>query len=212
MRKNLIAFLGLSHLVGRLRQVATLLIALGACGCLPAVARADVAAGQGALVPPTASVPASQAMTGVQTGPTVFQGQPAAVSTTAAVASARKLHRPVTAAIAATTCWSWTPWEKGTNAFGGTVWQYNQGLYWCGNGSGITYRAASNDYPSALGIGWSFSGNLGYWNQGGQGYNLWTHWNQGHFCLASYFGCVQNSYPWIQSTVYGNGYGTASYG
>lgn len=42
------------------------------------------------------------------------------------------------------------------------MWQYNQGLYWCGNGSWITYRAASNNYPSSLGIGWSFVGNMGY--------------------------------------------------
>jgi hypothetical protein len=62
----------------------------------------------------------------------------------------------------------------------------------CGNGSWITYRAASNNYPSSLGIGWSFSGNI--------------------FCLASYFSCVQNSYPWIQSTVYANGSDTASMG
>ncbi len=92
------------------------------------------------------------------------------------------------------------------------MWQYNQGPYWCGNGSWITYRAASNNYPSSLDIGWSFSGNMGYWNQGGEGYNRWVHWNQGHFCLASYFSCVQNSYPWIQSTAYANGSGTASMG
>jgi hypothetical protein len=145
-------------------------------------------------------------------GSTVFHGRRAAVSAAAATATARKLHRSVKAAVAATYCWSWTPAEKGTNVFGGTVWQYNQGLYWCGNGSWITYRAASNNYPSALGIGWDFKGNGSYWNQGGEGYNLWTHWNQGHFCLASYFGCVQNSYPWIQSTVYANGAGYYSVG
>ena len=202
MRKTLIA----------LRRLAVVPVVLGACGCFAAVASADMAVGEGALVPPTGPAPASEVVVRVASGPTVFHGQAAPASAVAAAATARKLHKSVKAAVASTYCYSWTPWEKGYNAFSGTVWQYNQGLYWCGNGSWITYRAASNNYPSSLGIGWSFSGNMGYWNQGGEGYNLWVHWNQGHFCLASYFSCLQNSYPWIQSTVYANGSGTASMG
>ena len=83
------------------------------------------------------------------------------------------------------------------------MWQYNQGPYWCGNGSWITYRAASNNYPSSLDIGWSFSGNMGYWNQGGEGYNRWVHWNQGPdpVCRST----TGESWWWIRVSEEGSG-------
>jgi hypothetical protein len=148
----------------------------------------------------------------VKNSGTAFHAQRAPITAAGVQASAKALHTSVQAAVAATYCWSWTPWVAGYDLFGIKVWQYNQGLYWCGNGSWITYRAAAHDYPSNTFLGWSFEGNLGYWNIGGTGYNLWEHWNQGHFCLISYFSCVQNSYPWIDSKVYANGYGTARFG
>ena len=179
-----------------------------------------VAAGTLAALPGSAGAAAkarsaskTARMAHVEASVMTFHAHRAPLTAAAAVATAQAGHTSVKAAAAATTCWTWTPWVAGTNLFGSKVWQYNQGLYWCGNGSWITYRDPSHNYASNLFLGWSFQGNLGnYWNHGGVNYNYWEHWNQGHMCLISYFSCVQNSYPYIDSTVYANGSGHFSYG
>jgi hypothetical protein len=142
-------------------------------------------------------------------------GTPAAMTSDAAAASAQTLNTSlaaVTSGAARVTCWSWTPYARAKSLVGLTVWQYNQEVYWCGNGRTITYRAPAHDYPTHVAVGWEFKGNGTYWNHGGAGSSYWEHWNQGHFCLASYFGCLQNKYPWIDSTVYANGAGHYTYG
>ena len=98
MRKTLIA----------LRRLAVVPVVLGACGCFAAVASADMAVGEGALVPPTGPAPASEVVVRVASGPTVFHGQAAPVSAVAAAATAtaRKLHKSVKAAVASTYCYS----------------------------------------------------------------------------------------------------------
>ena len=182
--------------------VAASLMAASAIGASPALA-ADTA---------HSALAAERAVSYQPSNSTVFRGSPAGMTATAATASAHALKTPVAAVTngaAHVGCWTWTPAIRATSSLG-TLWQYNQGLYWCGNGSLITSRAAANDYPSNTGFGWMFSGNLNGWNNGGVGSYGWRHWNQGHFCQGAYFACIQNDHPWIDSTVYANGTGSYS--
>ena len=54
--------------------------------------------------------------------------------------------------------------------------------------------------------GWSCE-HTGGWTKYGSGWNVYLTHQEGHFCAASYFGCVQNKYPWIEDDV-GPGGGT----
>lgn len=168
-------------------------LAAGASGATPV-------ATLGAITPASASAPASAVVSaaaganGQSSG--VIQGaQIGAGGATSPVA--------LSSAAAGSGCWTGTIWEKGYNLLGGTVWQYNQQINWCSNGHTITSRQPANDYGDNTGLGWNWDTSYSkFTNSGGAGSSFWTHWNQGHFCLGAYFACVQNSYPWIQTSVY----------
>ncbi len=90
-----------------------------------------------------------------------------------------------------------------TNFFGSKIWQYNDTHTWCGDGTYITYTYEYT-YPSNTNLGWSYKGDTKS-PQYGVGYNVWSENMTGHFCLASYFNCVENSYPTISFEVGGGG-------
>lgn len=94
---------------------------------------------------------------------------------------------------------------SGRNIFGWRLFTYVRWVYWCWNGSYLTY-VASRAWGEVHMAGWSFRGTLNNsWSIGGKGYTYYRVWSQGHFCLIQYFSCVQNSYPWIDVTVYPGG-------
>ena len=94
---------------------------------------------------------------------------------------------------------------SGHNIFGWRLFTYVRWVYWCWNGSYLTYLA-SRAWGEVHMPGWSFRGTLNNsWSIGGRGYTYYRVWSQGHFCLVEYFSCVQNSYPWIDVTVYPGG-------
>ena len=102
-------------------------------------------------------------------------------------------------------CWyGFTVQRYGKNIFGSKLWAYFQRLDWCGDGYYIYWHARYR-WGEVYFPGWSFEGHIGNNTSGGNGYHSWTAWTQGHFCLAKYFSCVQNAYPWISMTVYGGG-------
>ena len=53
--------------------------------------------------------------------------------------------------------------------------------------------------------GWAFKGHTSSTTSGGVGKTTYRARTHGHFCLAEYFSCVQNKYPWIDMTVNRNG-------
>jgi hypothetical protein len=92
----------------------------------------------------------------------------------------------------------------GKNLLGMTLWTYYQRIEWCSNGSTITsvtrLRWGEVSFP-----GWAFKGHTSSTTSGGKGYTSYRARTHGHFCLAEYFSCVQNAYPWIDMTVRANG-------
>jgi hypothetical protein len=109
-------------------------------------------------------------------------------------------------------CWTWTVGVKGTNIFGSTLWKYFQEIYWCRDGYRVWYPSVIRRWGETYWPGWSYKGVISRWSYGGGGYTYWTVGSQGHFCLISYFDCVQDKYPWVEQTVRGNGYNTWRYG
>jgi hypothetical protein len=109
-----------------------------------------------------------------------------------------------TEALLASGCWWAQVWRSGKNLFGSTLWKYFQRIEWCSNGSYITSKTRIR-WGETYFPGWSFKGHIGSTTGGGVGYTYYRARTQGHFCLISYFSCVQDAYPWIDMTVYRNG-------
>ena len=92
----------------------------------------------------------------------------------------------------------------GSNLLGMTLWTYYQRIEWCSNATQITsvtrIRWGETSFP-----GWAFKGHTSSTTSGGVGKTTYRARTHGHFCLAEYFSCVQNKYPWIDMTVNRNG-------
>lgn len=119
------------------------------------------------------------------------------------VVNGKKIDKPVKDqgdAIAAQGCWyvTWSRWAS--NIFGQRLFTYYQRLDWCGS-NGRIYSPSRTRWPNVSFPGWEFKGHIGTSSRGGSGYSYWRAFTQGSFCLAQYFGCVQNKYPWIDMTV-----------
>ncbi len=115
----------------------------------------------------------------------------------------KKVDRPVKNSgdmVAAAGCWyvTWSRWYN--NIFGMRLVTYYQRMDWCGSSGRIT-SWSRNRYGTASAPGWAFKGNIGSQVTGGNGSSYVRSWTQGHFCLAEYFSCVQNKYPWIDMRV-----------
>ena len=102
--------------------------------------------------------------------------------------------------VAAAGCWWARVRRYATNIFGSTLWAYFQRIDWCSNGSSITSHSRTR-WGETYWPGWSWKGNIGSTQGGGNGSTYYRSWTQGHFCLISYFSCVQDRYPWIDMTV-----------
>ena len=100
---------------------------------------------------------------------------------------------------------------SGHNIFGWKLWTYVRWVYWCWNGSYLTY-VASRAWGETHMVGWAYKGTIDSWSIGGKNYTYYRVWSQGHFCLVEYFSCIQNKYPWIDVTVYPGGGWRWSYG
>ena len=106
--------------------------------------------------------------------------------------------------VAAAACRYVTVSRWAENVFGSTLWKYFQRIDWCYNGSSVT-SVSRRRWGETYWPGWSFKGHTGNQTSGGVGWTGYQAWTQGHFCLASYFDCVQDRYPWIDITVWRNG-------
>jgi hypothetical protein len=116
-------------------------------------------------------------------------------------------------AAATTSCWTFTKRYNANNYLGQTMFSYFQRINWCGSGgviSGTPYRTRWAEVYQAY---WQFTGHIGNSTGGGNGYTYYSAFTQGSFanCFPG-FGCVQWRYPWIDMTVYPNGYVVGSAG
>lgn len=115
--------------------------------------------------------------------------------------------------IAASGCWTWRWQRDGKNAFGAVLWSYFQQINWCGNGSIITSTPQRTRWGETYAPFWSWV-HIGNQTWGGVNQNSYRAWTQGEFklCLSPNVGCVQNTYPWLDMTAWGDGRGTGSVG
>ncbi len=115
--------------------------------------------------------------------------------------------------VAAAGCWERRPSVRAVNFANVTLWEYEVRLYWCGDGSWVTYSSMTRR-GSVYQAFWQFVGDVGQSTIGGVGYNYVRHFRQGYFrlCLTSQYGCIDHVYPWIDQTGQGNGGYTSSWG
>lgn len=115
--------------------------------------------------------------------------------------------------IQAIRCWTWTNRVKGYNVIGHHLWTYSQQKNWCDDGSLITDTSRRRwGEVHALFWGWEHRDSE---TSGGVGRYYTRHFTQGEFKLCivgGNIGCVQHSYPWIDSTGYANGRGSWEWG
>jgi hypothetical protein len=161
----------------------------------------------GAATPNTtdASTVASHEVVQVVSGQSGLQSETLAQFQSKAAAAGDKITQQSTAspaivAAASSGCWYYNDWRKGYGIFGQTEWTFNVEPNWCGNGSYIT-SAYNNTWGSTSWPGWSYSGLIQSTDRYGVGWNVYENVRQGHFCLASYFSCVQNFYPYVDVEV-----------
>lgn len=98
-------------------------------------------------------------------------------------------------------CWYQTWWRYAKNIFGKKLWQYNQRLNWCSNGSSIT-SASRERWGETFWIGWRFKGHIDSAIYGGRGHTYYRAVTQGHFEYGAGPWDIQHQYPRIDSTVY----------
>ena len=149
-------------------------------------------------------------------GTAAAQDRPASASAkkrvTALVGTPGAVKTPLGAqAMASTGCAEQQFRVSARNILGWRLFTYVRWVYWCWNGSYLTY-VGTRPWGEVHIPGWSYKGTIGSWSIGGRGYTYYRVWSQGHFCLVEYFSCVQNSYPWIDVTVYPGGGWRWSYG
>lgn len=93
-------------------------------------------------------------------------------------------------------------WEAATDVFGATVWKIWNHTHWCYSNWQVTSVTGWTDVFT--GPGWSSSNitwGWGWWSQPATARST----SHAHFCLASYFGCVQTADPNVNTWVNGAG-------
>ncbi|GGT12250.1 hypothetical protein ACFFV7_49665 [Nonomuraea spiralis] len=107
--------------------------------------------------------------------------------------------------ILASSCWIYTGYRGGKNRVGQWLWKYFQRMDYCRDGSRITSAHFYVRWAEVYMVGWSFKNHESLVSNGGRGSAQWRKRTQGVFCLVPYVSCIQESHPWVDMTVYGNG-------
>lgn len=112
----------------------------------------------------------------------------------------------------ASSCWTWTWNRQGWNNVGQLLWQFNQQIDWCSNGSTITTVPFRKVWASGLYVGWSYLGLINNQVSGGLNYSYYRSFVQGDMALGIGGWWLQHKYPWLDMTAHANGTGTGSGG
>ncbi|MFF5247195.1 hypothetical protein ACFY3V_23145 [Streptosporangium sp. NPDC000095] len=116
------------------------------------------------------------------------------------------------AQIMASSCWISTVYRGGKNRVGQWLWKYFQRMDYCRDGTRITSAHFYTRWAEVYMVGWSFKGHESLVSNGGRGSTQWRKRTQGVFCLVPYLQCIQESHPWVDLTVFGNGATSSSGG
>jgi len=101
---------------------------------------------------------------------------------------------------ASTSCWYWDTQVYYKNVFGSVILRFHVEPNWCTTGYWLVSPVYTNTWANVNVPGWSYT-HTGGWTKYGAGWNIYITHQNGHFCFVSYFGCVQNKYPWIEDEV-----------
>lgn len=153
--------------------------------------------GQVLAVPLNPSAPALGVVVGVST--------PVGIGRASSATAVPGAESGANTAAATSPCWYVDPYEYIDGITGNNLAHFYLYMYWCGNGHTITSHQTAQPTGTVQAAGWSYKGIIGHSNAGGTGGTYWQEYYQGSFCLISYFGCVQNWYPWLRLTAYPNG-------
>jgi hypothetical protein len=86
------------------------------------------------------------------------------------------------------------------------VWQFNQQIDWCSDGSKITTVPFRKVYASNLGLFWTYHGLVDDVRGGGRGFTFYRSFVQGSLTYCPPPGvCWQNDLPWLDMTARANG-------
>lgn len=133
----------------------------------------------------------------------VIYGTPVSITPAAQLAQAQAagVNAARLAVIAAaTTCWYWHTQVYYKNLVGLVILRFHVEPHWCTTGYWLTSPVYTNTWATVNVPGWSYK-HTGGWHRYGAGWNIYITHQEGHFCFVSYFGCVQNKYPWIEDEV-----------
>jgi hypothetical protein len=159
-------------------------------------------AGPASAAPTAPQIPKNAQVASVS----VVRGTPQQVTKQQELARAQKAGVPATtmARIAAMpasySCWYWDTQVYYKNALGGVILRFHVEPNWCTTGYWLASPVYTNTWANVNVPGWSYK-HTGGWTKYGAGWNIYITHQNGHFCFASYFGCVQNKYPWIEDKV-----------
>ena len=134
------------------------------------------------------------------------KGTPMRIGTQQEIQRARAAGVPssqlsaMAASPASYSCWYWDTYRYYKNLVGLTILRFHVEPNWCTTGYWLSGPVYTNTWADVNIPGWSYD-HTGGWTQWGSGWNLYLTHQEGHFCAASYFGCVQNKYPWIEDEV-----------
>jgi len=135
------------------------------------------------------------------------------VSSVAVAPSATSSGSGGLAAAAVTKCWTWTWNRQGRNVFGAVLWQFNQQINWCADGTRITNVPFRKVWSNPVALFWTYNGLVESSTAGGKGFTTYRSFVQGSYSYCPPPGvCWQNDLPWLDMTAHGDGRGTGSGG
>ncbi len=174
------------------------LIAAGvlAAASMTAVASPALADSGGTQIPQNAQIAAMGTVKGTPTPITTQQ----AIQRAAAAGVKSSQLSAMAAAPASYSCYYWDTYEYYKNLVGATILRFHVEPNWCTTGYWLADPVYTNTWADVNVPGWSYT-HSGGWTKYGSGWNVYLTHQEGHFCFASYFGCVQNKYPWIEDDV-----------
>lgn len=121
------------------------------------------------------------------------------------VATVEEVEEEPEMMLMASGCWQRSRYLSAENWAGSELWRYTRHLYWCGDGSWVTYWSSWHQVTTP-GWWWEYKGEVGYNVLGGNWYNQVDVFGQGKFqyCPPEVL-CFQTVYPWVEQIGYGWG-------
>lgn len=105
----------------------------------------------------------------------------------------------------AVNCWAWDAWKNAKNRNGDLLWTSHHRPNWCGDGQWIRVHAFTERWGETHFLGWTDKGLTQQGEMYGVNWSEYKSWSQRKFCLFDYLGCVEESNPYHNTSVFPNG-------